>query len=377
MHLERKINQYTGVVELWECDWENVPGEPARKVRVRRIGEEQPISPNGNSGWSEAKAICWATHRTLGNIAAFSEALLGSFPAEQGNDAILPCDIVNAGRFRNGSERWWCRTHQAHWGTKADFVAYQKDRLWQCANYNQPMNYVVSPFEIDFDNYAEVGIWCSLPAALSTRPIERRPPRIHVHLREHPGDTNKVVDHDYGAISLLYQSDLDLFEADGITRINLIPPSALEFVLALEESRPLDCIHCNKCGFPHLDLGDFARQPHRKHFCGNCGIDSIWSKSPIVSTPLKPLHDQLAKSTEFEIPGRSINLDMHNDCEYEIWASTPAVLWTADRCQEKGIHVHLEKCGTRIVDETFGQVILNGRELDRDELIQKMLGKTI
>lgn len=376
MHIERRINQSTGQIELWECEWENTAGQPAKKSYVRQIGEEQPLSPDGNNGWSEAKAICWATNRTLGNIAVFNEAMIGSFPGKQGNDAILPCDIVNAGKFRHGTERWWCRTHQAHWGTKADLAAYQESGIWQCANHHQPMNYVVSPFEIDFTEYAEVGIWCSMPAAISTKPIKSRPPKIHVHLRDKPGDEIKKIDRDFGAIALLYTADLDLFGVDEITRINVTPPAALEFVLAIEEGREMDCINCNKCGYPHLDLGDFAKKPHRKHFCGNCGIDSIWSKSPIVSTPLKPIHDQLAKSRAFEVPDRSLNLDDYDGYEYSVWASTPAVLWTAERNQERGIHVHVEAAGKRIVDETFGEVILNGEPLKRDQLLESMINRT-
>jgi hypothetical protein len=216
-----------------------------------------------------------------------------------------------------------------------------------------------------------------MPAAVSTRPIKPRPPKIHVHLRETPGDSLKVVDKDFSAIALLYKPELDLFQAEEITRINVTPPAALEFVLAIEQEREMDCINCNKCGYPHLDLGDFAKKPHRKHFCGNCGSDSIWSKEAIVSTPLKPIHDQLAKSIEFETPDRSLDLDEYADCDYDVWASTPAVLWTADRSQEEGVHVHVMKDGKRIVDETFGTVTLEGEQLDRNVLIEKMVSATI
>jgi len=73
-----------------------------------------------------------------------------------------------------------------------------------------------------------------------------------------------------------------------ITKIQVTPPAAFEFVRSLEEGREMSCVTCNKCGYPHLDLGDFALKPHKKHFCGNCGNDSIWSPDPIVSTELDP-----------------------------------------------------------------------------------------
>lgn len=376
MFIERKINPSSHAVELWRCEWENPEGAPARKVYLGKIGEEQPLIPEAAGAVTEAAAICWSYGRTLGNIAVFSESLLGRFPERAGDDALLPCDFVNAGKFRHGAERWWCRTHQTHWGTKGDQEALDRFGEMRCANHTQPMHYVVSPLALNLNDHAEVGIWCSMPAALSTVPIKPRPPRIHVHVRE-DADRKKIIDRDFFAISLLYNEQLQLFGNKDITRVNITPPSAFEFVCSLESRREMSCINCSHCGYPHLDLGDFARTPHRKHFCGNCGRDSTWSAGPIVSTPLKPLHDQYADSLKYETPDRSLNLDEYEGCSYTIWASTPAILWTAKRPQEFGIHVHVHRGTERVVDETFGQVILDGEPLERSALIQSMIDRSI
>ena len=45
-----------------------------------KIGEEQPLTPEAAGAVTEAAAICWSYGRTLGNIAVFSESLLGRFP---------------------------------------------------------------------------------------------------------------------------------------------------------------------------------------------------------------------------------------------------------------------------------------------------------
>jgi hypothetical protein len=71
---------------------------------------------------------------TLGNIAVFCPTILGSFPDKRGVDAILPCDSVNAGKYRNGASRWWCCTHQAHWGTTADQASFEQYNRMVCAN---------------------------------------------------------------------------------------------------------------------------------------------------------------------------------------------------------------------------------------------------
>jgi hypothetical protein len=139
----------------------------------------------------------------------------------------------------------------------------------------------------------------------------------------------------------------------------------------------MDCVNCSHCGYPHLDLGEFARKPHRKHFCGNCGRDSTWSKTEIISTPLKPLHDRFAKTLKYEVPDRRLDLDEYPDHTYTIWASTPAVVWTAARPRELGVHVHVHHGPQRVIDETFGEVVLDGQVLDRKKLIAMMVDRAV
>jgi hypothetical protein len=215
-----------------------------------------------------------------------------------------------------------------------------------------------------------------LPAAISTFEVRRRPPRIHVHVRPKAGGP-KTVDMDYQALSLRYTAGEGLFRAEDITRVNITPPAAFEFVTGLERGARMDCINCSHCGYPHLDLGEFARRPHRKHFCANCGRDSTWSKEEIISTPLQPLHDSFAKTLKYTAPDRCLNLDEYPGYGYTIWASTPAVVWTPARPQELGIHVHAYDRGRRVIDETFGEVALEGKKLDRKELIESMIARCI
>lgn len=376
MFVERKVNPNSGGVELWWAQRNARDRTPAEIVLISKIADEQPIDPEVTAVPQEKAAICWAYGRTLGNIAVSSPTLLGNFPDKQGDDATLPCDLVHAGKFRHGADRWWCRTHQNHWGTKADIAALRQSGKFRCADHAQQMNYVVGPFTVNLDIHAEVGIWCSLPAALSTSEIKPRAPKIHVHVRDATGAI-KSVDRDFSAISAIYSTKLGLFDNDEITRVNITPPSAFDFVCAAEAGKEMACINCSYCGHPHLDLGDFGKTPHRKHFCANCGRDSTWSKTPIISTPLKPLHDRYAKDLTYNIPVRSLNLDDYVGCTYTVWASTPAIVWTAARPQEYGIHVHVHSGSERIIDDTFGEVILGGRSLDRGQLIEAMIARSI
>jgi len=374
MDIERIVTDNR--IELWAFEWDKSV-TPARKAHRRLVGYEQPVRSAHDQAAVMREAICWSYGRTLGNITVSNEQLLGSFPGMEGDDALLSCDIVGAGKMRNGKVRWWCRTHQRHWGTKADIADAAINGATRCSNHAQPMSYVIDPQHIKIQDHAEVGIWCSMPPALTHKgsPTPRRP-KIHVHVRDQPGH-DKVIDQDFKALSLHYNANDSLFGSSEITKVHLTPPSALEFVLALESAKDMDCINCKDCGYPHLDLGEFARKEHSKHLCGNCGRDNTWSRTPIASTPLKPLHDQFSKANHYVDVISKINLDEYAGLPFQVWASTPAVLWTAARAQERGIHVHVYRDGAYLVDDTYGSVIYKGKQLDRLALLEVMVANTI
>lgn len=375
MEVER-VASGDGQIGLWAFEWD-LTQKPAQKINRAFLGYEQPMRPTNATFQKAREAICWSYGRTLGNIAVFAETVLGSFPSNKGDDAILACDVVEAGKMRNGAKRWWCRTHQRHWGTKADIESARFNGAVRCSNHAQPMSYVIDPPHLRVEDHAEIGIWCSMPPALTSmgKPRARRP-KIHVHVRDQPGG-EKVVDQDVEALSLLYSPADDLFASSEITKVHVTPPAAFEFVLALETGLEMDCINCRDCGYPHLDLGEFGRTAHTKHLCGNCGRDNTWSRSPIASTPLKPLHDQFIRANGYIDSTKSLNIDEYPGAEFAIWASTPAVIWTGHRAQERGIHVHVGRDGERIVDDTFGSVIYRGEKLERSALFHTMVAHTI
>lgn len=379
MFYSRKLNADTGRVEVWECEWSDPGTGMAKKNFMRKYADEDDVEPHTEK-YSVASAVCWAPGSTIGNIAVSSEEVFGSFDGKAGIDALLPCHVVPCGKFRNGAKRWYCKTHQMHWGTKADIAALPNSGEVTCSNHAIEMSYLVDPMVVEFNDFEEIGIWCSLPPAMSSQNIIPRTPKIHIHKR-FSGAERKVLDRDFDAIVCSYNQDLGLFANQEITQIQVTPPAAFEFVSSLEEGRVMSCVTCKKCGYPHLDLGSFAKTPHAKHFCGNCGNDSVWSDGKIVSTPLKPLHDQFNNSNSYVTPDRAINLDNFAGKEFEIWASTPAVVWTANRPQERGIHVHIYEGSIegrrRIEDNTFGEVIYKGVALDRNVLWQQMTNNTL
>ena len=215
------------------------------------------------------------------------------------------------------------------------------------------------PISIDLRVADEVGLWCSLPAAISSRSIKRRPPRLHLHVRPKSGG-HKVLDTDVDA---LFVSDNE------IENLGITPNIAFDFVRDASSSHRFEVVSCSHCHRADLAVrGTFS--PIGRRFCSNCGSNQTTGTA--FSTLLPALRGtDFAEA--FTIPRRVLDLDQLDGCTYTIWASTPALIWTARRPQEVGIHVHAERGRDRIVDETFASVRLNGEMLDRTALLDAML----
>jgi len=377
MFIKRVIKNNEVCLQITEEGYDSEK-KRGKNVPVKFLGVEEPEKPLTNI--TKEFAIVWASNRTLGNAVPFSEYVIGRFPPDNEKYGVeLPCDFVKCGKFRNGKDRWWCRTHQVHWGTKADIQQAEQslESIIRCANASQPMNYTKEPFVLSPDNYAGgVGVWAALPTAVNTTSEhDLRKAQIHVHVRPDIA-SNKLIDRNYAAIVVVCPEHGALLQNISIKRVVISPPSAIAYLEALIKKLPLGTLYCSRCNHPHLDLGDFAVNPHKKHFCGNCGSDSNWSKEAIVSSPLKELADNLNKNSKFIQSDRAIDLRDYSDSQFKIWASTPAILWTSDLPQEEGIHVHIYRDGKKVVDDTFGQVTnVDGVAMEREALLQEMLSK--
>jgi hypothetical protein len=326
---------------------------------------------------SQTAAVCWSQGKTVGNTAPLSEKVYRSFTEPYGHDVELPCDLVNAGKFRHGAARWWCRTHQTYWGKLADHARYKTSGIMQCELHAEKMHYVAAPLTINPDDYKELRISCHLPAALSTEALSiesmgNAEPQLYVYACNHADEM--VIDGVFPAVAIYYSESIDLF-GNGITMpVTITPPSALAFAhaSALDSALELSCVNCCKCGYPHLDLGSFAVTPHKRHYCGNCGCDSTHSKGKIISTPLKPLYDRFSVNAGHDIASNMLNLDEHSDCTFSVRAAMPAIIWKASRPQQLGISVQVYRNRKSIIDGIFGGVIYQGKVLYRTKLLASM-----
>lgn len=204
--------------------------------------------------------ICWPHGGTVGVLTVTTPLIRGVFSQAHGHDGIACCEISPAGKYRNGAARSWCRIHQQYWGTKADLATGEPTR---CARHADPVHYARDPLVLDLAEHGPTVITLTEQGIAVESANLARLCVPALALRHDPAST--------------------LFPATGIVQINLTPPA----IAALTQAD--GCVCCAKCGHPHLDLGDFALRPHKRHYCGHCGNDSTHGKQPGISNPLHAL----------------------------------------------------------------------------------------
>lgn len=279
------------------------------------------------------------------------------------------CDIRAETKLRNGYPNWWCFTHFASARGEGGI------KLEKCNKAHlQPVS-DDEKIKIDLDMYpGGVGVWGSLEAVYdSKREIPEK--GVHVHLRVQEGQ-EKIVDRTFKEV--LIKLPNDLFEEQWI---KIDEYTACAYTASVLFNRKIKVISCKHCSNPHIDADWFAVHYHKKHFCTFCGRDFIDSE-PGISNPVMYLQEILA---DRHANRKLINVKRTlkiNQKDYpggiQIWASNPAIIWTALRAEEAGIHVHLfaDKSGFPTNDDTYGEVLIDGINLDPEMVRMYMVQKS-
>lgn len=275
------------------------------------------------------------------------------------------CSVAQVGKFRNGSPKAWCRTH-------ADFV--RPATASECANAGSKLS--LRCLSLDIDQYpGGIGIWGSLPPAIDTADAsmdeESLLQGVHVHARPQ-AKAKKEVDETYDVVALFQGGErLVVIDTDSAT-------SLVQSRIANLQSARVECSHC---GAEHIDEGWFAVNPHRKHQCLCCGREFFQQ----TDVPGSAIEDKLRVAFPIAAgsrvsPSRTIDLGRHLDAgrHIRIWGTHQALVWTADRPEESGVHVHVyNNQGEYVVDETFDNAIWRDQTLDAAEVRMLMLQKSL
>jgi transposase-like protein len=281
----------------------------------------------------------------------FSANSSGTNPTAKSSDG---CQIVAVGKRRDGGTRYWCLLH------KADATAKYGKPAENCRAAHIPAIRSDETFELDLDRYSGgVALWGAVPAVYDTTrlPMDRG---IHVHARPKP-DSDKEMDRTFRAVRILGRN----LPTEGILISEL---DAIYYMVSSIFNFQMAYVVCVHCGYPHLDRDWFSVHPHRRHLCAGCGKKFTDSRVA-VGNPIFGVRDacKLAphKSRVSHRPLRIRQADFPGGIQ--IWGSNPAFLWTGDRPEEEGIHVHAFRRlddEQPAFDETYGEVTIDDIKLN-------------
>lgn len=266
----------------------------------------------------------------------------------------VSCDIIDIEKRRDGGTRYWCRAHHADATAKggtpaskcraADIISIRPDEVQK----------------LNLDKYVGgVALWGAVPAVYDTTrlPMDRG---IHVHTRRQP-DSPKELDFTYRAVKLvgknLPKAGVLVSETD-----------AIYFMVSTVFGFQMIFVECGHCGWPHLDKDWFSVHPHRRHLCAGCGR-LFRDRVTGIGNPIIGVRDACGVKNHEVVPAPK-TLDIKQS-DYpggiQVWGSNPAFLWTGDKPEEEGIHVHaFEEEGQEepTMDDTFREVTIDGITLD-------------
>ena len=276
---------------------------------------------------------------------------------------LKACNIISVGKRRDGGTKYWCLEH------KADATAKYGKESERCRYADVPPISKEDEISINVEDYpGGIALWGAVPAVYdtSTLPLDRG---IHVHARlQRNGE--KVIDRTFRKVNVIHEGRK--VEIEELDAIYYMVSSIFGFEVKL--------IKCTRCGYPHLDKDWFSVHPHVSHLCSGCGRNfrdtEIGIGNPIASlqsmqvykTPKQVRSKKKLKITQKDYAGG-----------IQIWGSNPSILWTSNKSQETGIHVHAYNSDTDLpsIDDTFAQVEIDGYILDEVQVRTYMAQMTL
>lgn len=277
-------------------------------------------------------------------------------PAPFGRD----CVIEAVGKQRNGKPRFWCKTHEASATGKYGRRLDPCEGSYRTVEKSQAKS--IDPSEYP----GGVGLWGAVKPVYdtSTVPVEEG---VHLHARRAP-DGVKEFDGTVPAVALVIARTLFDAPTAYVTMETAVASYISRFL-----GRPMMSLFCTYCGEPHLDSEWFAVKLHKRHLCHGCGKVFL-ANEKCVSNPLERLRHMFGDRDENReiVPSTKVLTAKQSDFPggVQIWASNPALFWTAAKAEEEGIHLHAYAADgvTRLEDDTFGEVTLDGVHLDKQHL---------
>lgn len=281
-------------------------------------------------------------------------------------EAETGCEIVAVGRRRDGGTRYWCLRH------KADATAKYGKRANACrAAHIAPIS-EQETFVLEVDKYkGGIALWGAVPAVYDTTslPMDRG---IHVHARV-SSDSRKEIDRTFRAVRIK-SSRLE----DGHVLVSEL--DAIYYMVSSVFGYEVNDVRCAYCGYGHLDRDWFSVHPHQRHLCAGCG-KHFRDAQVGIGNPIAALQQAWGSGASHPVPSNKVLDIRQSDFPggIQIWGSNPSFLWTADRPEEEGIHVHTFKRPDAKMpdqDETYGEVVIDGIQLEA-QMVRLLMAQNV
>lgn len=263
------------------------------------------------------------------------------------------CNITPVGKRRDGGTRYWCLNH------KADATAKYGRPGTTCRAAHLPPILPEEILELDLDEYpGGVALWGAVPPIYDTTclPLDFG---VHVHARRNADDA-KDIDGTYRRVKLIGRD----LPSDGLLISEI---DAVYYMVSSVFGFSTREVHCTYCGYSHLDKDWFSVHPHRRHLCAGCGrhfrdtVVGIGNPIRATQESSKLFPRQAQKAT------RTISIRQQDyPGGIQIWGSNPAIIWSSQKSEEEGIHLHAYKSAGELAapDETYSAVEIDGLTLD-------------
>ncbi len=260
---------------------------------------------------------------------------------------VHPCSISMIGRQRNGAPRLWCVVHRA-----------QARALDRCSSAGEPTT-PPTKAKVDLAKYpGGVALWGALAPVINTASAPGES-GVHVHARRDVGG-KKNVDATFDEVTVI----------DGADEVRVTAVSATAFNISRLFGQQVKYLQCPRCGEAHVDAGEFAARPHRKHLCLACGRD-FYDSEASIGNPMALVAARYEKGRSVVPAGRQLSVT-HREYSggFQVWGTHPAILWTAPVPEESGIHVHGFEADSDMptIDETYDEVEIEGIRLDPQQI---------
>lgn len=261
------------------------------------------------------------------------------------------CKIVSVGKRRDGGTRFWCTEH------KADATAKYGVQASKCRYADLPEPNTDEILKLDISQYpGGIALWGAVPPIYDTTsdPIEYG---IHVHARLSAND-HKEIDKTFKRVEVVKPQD-----GSGVIVSEL---DAIYYMVSSVFGHAMKYVECSYCKYPHLDKDWFSLHSHQRHLCAGCG-KNFRDMEKGIGNPIVGIQESLgfiSKSPKKINKRREISQENFPG-GIQIWGSNQSILWTGDREEEEGIHLHaFMEDGFRRHDDTYSEVIIDGIALD-------------